>query len=292
MRGRVIANFGQLVAVRDKQDKIIQCKTRRRTGLIVSGDWIEYSSLDEKQYVIDSIEPRRSCLARPDRRKQNKPLAANLDQLLVVFAPKPEPDWTLVSSYLVYAAHHGLKATLLLNKKDLLTAANKAEILEWIERFTDIGYTAISTCCKEETGLNHLLPELKQRTSVLVGQSGVGKSSIVKALLPDQQVQVQAISAATGLGSHTTTTTTLYKLATDGELIDSPGVRQFSVEQLSPESIREGFIEFAQYSDDCQFSDCTHLHEPGCAVLAAVEKGLIAKPRWQHYQELLERVSA
>ena len=289
MRGRVIANFGQLVAVRDDEANIIQCKTRRSTGLIVSGDWVEYKKVGSEDYIIEKMTPRRSCLARPDRRNQNKALAANIDQLFIVFAPKPEPDWIMVSAYLVYAAHHNLEATLVLNKKDLLNDENKQTILGWVERYESIGYKVISTCCKSDHGLDTLVTEIEHHTSILVGQSGVGKSSIVKSLLPNQQVQINAISAATGLGSHTTTTTMLYQLANKGELIDSPGVRQFSVEQLDAESIRHGFIEFAPYAGNCQFSDCTHQHEPSCAVLTAVANGDIAKPRWQHYKELLNR---
>lgn len=289
MRGRVIANFGQRLAVRNQAGEMIQCNSLRRFGLLVSGDWIEYQQQNNQSYVIKQVFPRRSSLERPDRRGRPKPLAANIDQLLVVVASIPAPDWVMVSAYLVYAMHHGLKAALVLNKSDLFATQGDNNFLDTANIYTYLDYPVIKTSCKSGAGINELKKILTGHTSVLVGQSGVGKSSIVKQLLPDQQIQINAVSAATGQGSHTTTTTMLYQCNNGGELIDSPGVRQFSIVHLPAESIRKGFIEFNEYSDQCQFANCSHIQEPGCAVIAAVEEGSVVKQRWQHYKELLNR---
>jgi ribosome biogenesis GTPase len=153
--------------------------------------------------------------------------------------------------------------------------------------YQHLGYAVIRNSCKTENGLDELKMLLKQHTGILIGQSGVGKSSIIKSLLPDKDIQTQAISAATGFGAHTTTTAMLYHLPESGEIIDSPGVREFNVSHLDAETIRSGFIEFRKLQDSCKFNNCTHLHEPGCAVLNAVTQNEIDAQRWENYRKLL-----
>lgn len=288
MHGQVIANFGQLAAVRDDGGNLLQCRTQRRTGLVVCGDEVECRGRPDGGWVVERRLPRRTTLARPDRKGRLKPLAANIDQLLIVIAPRPAPDWTLVCAYLAYAHHQALRPVLVLNKTDQLDPGEHAALLDTAEVYAGI-CPVVRTSCKKPGRIQPLREILNARTSVLTGQSGVGKSSVVKALLPDQDVQTRAVSEATGLGSHTTTTTMLYRLGDAGALIDSPGVRQFNVAHLEPRAIRRSFTEFNDYAAQCRFDDCTHLHEPGCAVLQAVEVGELAGVRWEHYRDLLKQ---
>lgn len=294
MQGRVIANFGPAIAVEIPDGeipngKIVACHSRRKLDLIVCGDWVEWQPQagNPGTGVIEKCLPRTSTLSRPDRKGLPKPLAANFDQLLIVTAPIPEPDSYLTDAYLVYAEHIGTSPVIVFNKEDLAKTNDQLEQLQ--QRYRQLGYTVIHSSCKATDGLAGLKKQLAGHISILVGQSGVGKSSIVKNLLPDRDIQTGAVSTATGLGMHTTTTTMLYHLEEGGNLIDSPGVREFPLTHLEPETIRDGFIEFRQQSP-CRFNDCTHLREPGCSVLAAVEAGRINKERWQNYKKMLETV--
>jgi ribosome biogenesis GTPase len=291
MQGRVIANFGAAVAVETADEKIIGCHGRRKLDLIVCGDRVEWQpqagNLDAG--VIEERLPRTSTLSRPDKKGSPKPLAANFDQLLIVTAPLPEPDPYLTDAYLVYAEHIGTSPVIVFNKEDLAEINIDVHFEQLQQRYRQLGYPVVHSSCKIPDGLAGLKKQLVGHTSILVGQSGVGKSSIVKNLLPDRDIQTGVVSTATGLGMHTTTTTMLYHLEEGGDLIDSPGVREFPLTHLEPEAIRNGFIEFRE-QPPCRFNDCTHLREPGCAVLAAVEAGRIDKERWQNYKKMLGSV--
>jgi ribosome biogenesis GTPase len=292
LEGRVVANFGQRAAVRTADRNLIRCHIRRRPGLVVCGDFVVYKEQADGGFVIEQCLPRGGTLARPDRKGRLKPLAANIDRLVVVIAPRPQPDWVMVDAFVTYAAQQGLQARLLLNKADTLddTPAS-AELTRTGALYAECAGPVIHSSCHTGAGIDELAGALAHGTAVLVGQSGVGKSSIVQALLPDQAVQTRAISSVTGLGSHTTTTTMLYQLGS-GALIDSPGVREFDIGHIEPGALQRGFPEFDDHAPHCRFSDCTHVHEPGCAVKAAVDNALIAEVRWRHYRRLLERYKA
>lgn len=291
MQGRVIANFGAAIAVEITDEKIIGCHSRRKLDLVVCGDWVEWQPQtgNPQAGIIERLLPRTSTLSRPDRKGQLKPLAANFDQLLIVSSPIPEPDSCLIDAYLVYAEHIGTSPVIVFNKDDLIENHKDAHFDKLQKRYRQLGYSVVHSSCKTREGLADLKRQLADHTSILVGQSGVGKSSIVKNLLPDRDIQTGAVSTATGLGAHTTTTTMLYHLKEGGNLIDSPGVREFSLSHLEPQTIRGGFIEFREHPP-CRFNDCTHLREPGCTILAAVEAGRIDKERWQNYKKMLETV--
>ena len=288
MPARVIANFGRNLVVRTENGSLVSCFARKRLGLIVCGDFVEWSKQTDGSCVIQSVKKRESELARPDRQKNLKPLAANLQQIVVVLSPQPRPDWLMLTSYQLYAACHNIDLVILLNKVDTLTDQNRIELTESINIYKTIGLETIKISCKEKKGIRKLLSTFANKTSILVGQSGVGKSSIINLMLPDQAIQTTAISAATGLGSHTTTTTTLYRLPENGELIDSPGVRQFKIDYLDKDSVQDNFVEFNEFRNKCKFKNCNHLQEPGCAVHVAAEQGLISALRWQHYNQLMQ----
>lgn len=289
MHGQVIANFGAVQAVETPDGNIICCNSRRKLELVVCGDWVDWQPQtgNAQAGIIEEILSRTSTLSRPDRKRQLKPLAANFDQLLIVSAPIPEPDSYLIDTHLVYAEHIGTSPAIVFNKEDLAENNENVHFEQLQQYYLQLGYPVVHSSCKIAGGLDQLKKQLAGHTSVLVGQSGVGKSSIAKNLLPDRDIQTGAVSTATGLGMHTTTTTMLYHLKEGGKLIDSPGVREFSLIHLEPEVICNGFIEFRELPP-CRFNDCSHLREPGCAVLAAVEAGKVHKERWKNYKKMLE----
>lgn len=284
---RVVANFGATVAVRryGKTD-IIQATPLRSLPLLVAGDLVAIEADDETNVRVTELQPRSSVLQRADRR-QLKPLAANLTHLGIVSATPPAIDTLLIDQFCLAANRAGVSAIIIFNKADLLTGEALDEAQQWLAVYRDIGYPGVMIDTKTPGGMQPLLDELPGRILTLVGASGVGKSSIVQQLLPDFDVRIGAISRATGMGSHTTSVTCWYDLPDDAGIIDSPGVRQYSVAHLSARDVRMGFLELAEAAAACRFSDCSHQVEPGCAVQQALAEGSIAAWRFANYQKLL-----
>ncbi len=283
-QGRVIVSFGAESVVATDSHGLLRCTTRRRTGRTVSGDTVDWSGTPPHQCVIDAIHPRRNTLVRTDYRGREKPLAANLDQLLIVCAPEPEPDPRLVDRYLVLATHLGLQPLLAMNKADLARPELPATLREASSRNA---CPVFHVSAASGDGLDDLTAALAGCTTLLVGQSGVGKSSLINALVPDRQARTQAISEASGQGRHTTTETTMYPLPGGGDLVDSPGVRILRLGHLARDTIQTGFPEIAQQAPHCEFRDCEHGEEPGCAVQTAVSRGDIHPSRLTSFHELL-----
>jgi ribosome biogenesis GTPase len=286
--GLVIANFGATLAVENSEGQVLRCATRKELPLVVCGDRIRWQPQTGGGGVAVSLEPRRNVLSRVDRRGREKPLAANVDRLLIVAAPRPPLQRQLLDRYLVLAEHVACEALLVLHKNDLAEYC-QPEMQELRDYYAGLGYPVLSTNARTPSGLTPLREALRAHTGILVGPSGVGKSSIVAGLLPDRDVQIGALSASSGLGRHTTTTTTLYHLPGGGSLIDSPGIRDFPLDNFSAPQIRDGFREFAAFSDACRFANCMHLSEPGCAVRAAVGKQ-IQSQRWESYRAIVTAV--
>jgi len=284
--GLVIANFGPAVIVEDAAGSACRCAVRQNLGTLVCGDQVVWQSADADSGVVVAVEPRRTLLTRPDASGRTKPVAANLDQVIIVVAPRPELNEALIDRYLAAIALIDCQALLLVNKIDLLAAAALTELEARLAVYRQIGYPSLAASVRTGQGLAALRERLTGRASILVGQSGVGKSSLIKALLPQREIRVQALSEATGLGLHTTTTSMLYHLPDGGELIDSPGVRGFALGALTPAELDRGFIEFAPYLGCCQFSNCSHTVEPGCALLAAVAQGAIDARRLASYRQI------
>lgn len=282
--GRIISNHGAKVALESSNGRIMRASARKKLGLVVCGDWVDYE-LTGDTAVVTRIHERTSSFERPDRRRRLKPLASNIDQIIIVSAHQPGIDLALIDAYLVSANHMHIDAVLVFNKTDL--PHNEKQTFKWCEYYTNIGYTCLNTSITSDGGLNTLREQLKNKTSIFVGQSGVGKSSLLNCLLPEHNVQVGALSEATGLGSHTTTAANLYHFPSGGDLIDSPGVREFATWQYTPEQIRTYFKEFEALKDQCKFNNCMHLKEPQCAVIKAVNNGQIAKWRMENYKKLL-----
>ena len=285
---RVVANFGAAVAVLHDSGKIVRAVPLSKVPQLVAGDLVKTEPESGGSHRVTELIERSSVLSRIDRRGQPKPLAANVTHLAIVSAVKPGIDQLLIDQFCIAAELAGIEAMIVVNKADLLSDDGRQECEAMLAVYRRIGYPAVMVDTKNEGQLEPLLDQLDDRTLVLVGASGVGKSSIVQQLLPDLDVRVGAVSEATGLGAHTTTVTFWYEHDSGGSIIDSPGVRQYSVAHLSPEEVRRGYREMADLSVDCKFSDCSHVVEPDCAVKAALASGEIAQWRYDNYLKLLE----
>lgn len=286
---RVVANFGAAVAVLHDSGDLVRAVPLRALPQLVAGDLVKTEPDSGGAHRVTELIERSSVLSRIDRRGQPKPLAANVTHLAVVSAVKPGIDQLLIDQFCIAAELAGINAIIVVNKADLLTDEQRQECEVMLDVYRRIGYPAVMVDTKHDGQLAPLLEQLNDRTLVLVGASGVGKSSIVQRLLPDLDVRVGAVSEATGLGSHTTTVTFWYEHDSGGSIIDSPGVRQYSVSHLSPQEVRRGYRELAEQSINCKFSDCSHIVEPDCAVKAALETGEIAQWRYDNYLKLLEQ---
>ncbi|MEN8176535.1 MAG: ribosome small subunit-dependent GTPase A [Pseudomonadota bacterium] len=289
--GTVVSRHGANLAVADNRGEVHHCLLRQNLGEVVAGDHVVWHPSGDAGGVVTAVEPRRALLTRPNASGHLKPLAANLTQLVVVIAPEPAPSGYLVDQYLAAAELNGLGTIIAINKSDLLGTVTP-EALQRMDRYADIGYPLVTSSTKTADGVKQLEKRLKAQNSILVGQSGVGKSSLVKALLPDRDIQVGQISQATGLGRHTTTTATLYQLAGGGTLIDSPGVRSFRLPPMTPMALAEGFREFHPYLGKCRFSNCSHGGENGCALRAAVAAGKVPGWRLESYLHMAERLAS
>ena len=281
--GTVVVRHGRSLVIADEKRRLVNCQFRQNLGDIVCGDKVIWHSTDDGDGVVTAVRERTTLLSRPDYGGHEKPLAANLTQLVIVAAPSPPPTGYLLDQYLAAAGHFGLRAILVLNKADLLNEED-GELLERFETYKRIGYRVLHVSTKQHTGEEKLRNSLMNESSILVGQSGVGKSSLVNMLLPDLDVQTGALSDRSGLGKHTTSSATLYFLPQGGTLIDSPGVRSFRLLIVDRAELEQGFREFAPFLGHCQFSDCRHEQEPGCALTEAVESGKIADWRLNHFR--------
>lgn len=284
-QGTVISYFGNSVAVEGENGQVFQCHLKRNQDLPVVGDEVMWQ-LEGETGIILSILPRKSVLSKGDARGKTKPLAANVDYIVIVMAPPPIFSEYLVDRYLVAAELLGIKAILVINKSDLLSQEASQSLGLQLSSYEAIPYPVILTSVLTGAGLDSLNAYLKDKTAVLVGPSGVGKSSIIAALSA-QDIRVNDVSPK-GAGKHTTTATRLYHLPSGGRLIDSPGVREFTLWPVTEAEILKGFKEFTKDKAECRFRDCKHRAEPGCAVQKAVEDGKISPQRFENYLELMK----
>ncbi|MDN3518334.1 ribosome small subunit-dependent GTPase A [Aquisalimonas lutea] len=286
-QGRVLVTYGTESVVETADGTLVRCLTRRRTGRPVCGDRVDWSGRPPGECVIQAIHPRRNTLIRTDYRGHEKPLAANLDQLLFMCAPEPAPDARLMDRYLVLAESLGITPLIAVNKQDL--AADPALAMPGMvtDAASRHGFAVHAVSAASGQGLEALAQALTGMTTLLAGQSGVGKSSLINALVPDRHVRTQEISATSGQGRHTTTATTLYSLPDGGAIVDAPGVRTLRLGHLSRASIQQGFPEIAALAAHCTYRDCEHGDEPGCAVRSAAAEQRISATRLRNFRELL-----
>jgi ribosome biogenesis GTPase / thiamine phosphate phosphatase len=286
LEGLVIAHLGQGIAV-EHDHKITLCQTRRRLETVAVGDRVLWSLSSPGQGRIEEILPRHSLLARPSRNDKIRPVAANIDTVFVVFAVEPYCDFLLIDQYLAVCESHTINAALVLNKTDL---PQSDSIEKELLAYQNLSYPLYRVSARAASGLDELKGALKDQVSMLAGQSGVGKSSLTNAIIPDKALKTNTLSATTQHGRHTTTAATLYHLNDGGALIDSPGVAIFGLAGLSEQQLAYGYREFQPLLDKCQFNNCRHLHDKGCAVRAAAENGENSMARYQRFLKLREKL--
>jgi ribosome biogenesis GTPase / thiamine phosphate phosphatase len=279
----VTATYGRHLLVRDDSGRERKARPFGRGLVIVAGDNV--SCRDDPRanetHVLE-LRPRRNALYRSNLRGGAEPVVANLSQLIVVIAPRPVPDLFVLDRYIAAATSGGISATLVLNKQDL---GIDEDLQKELGVYKDIGYDWLACSTRSGDGMDAVFAACAGATTALVGQSGVGKSSLTRRLVPDAEVQIGDLVRAEE-GRHTTTASRLFDLPGGGSLIDSPGVRDFApaVDQLDASHL--GFIEVARLAPECRFADCRHMREPGCAVIAAVAAGTMHARRYESYRRL------
>ncbi len=284
--GLVIAHFGQQVEVESADGSSHRCHLRTHLDNLVTGDRVVWREGVPTGVVVAQLE-RGSLLERPDPQGRLRPVAANIDTVVVVVAAQPEPHANLIDRYLVAAEAIGMRPLLLLNKSDLIDDDNRQQIDDLLALYQGIGYRVIRSSTASEHGLDELQQTLQEHISIFVGQSGVGKSSLVNALLPGTDTRVGALSQGRAKGRHTTTTARLFHFPGGGDLIDSPGIREFGLLNLDRDTVASGFVEFRPHLGHCRFRDCKHEQEPGCALLEALERGEIPPLRMHSYRQII-----
>lgn len=290
LSGTVITNYGSQVDIEWHTEpftgKIVRCFVRANIPALVTGDKIVWRPA-EPQGVVVALEPRQSELIRPDNYGKLRPVAANIDRIGVVFAVQPTPKSNLLDRYLVAAEAQGIEPFLVLNKTDLLDQQVNLDIDSIVQSYKSIGYRVISVSAENNDGMDDLKTYITDKSCIFVGQSGVGKSSLINQLVPENNSAVGALSEATNEGTHTTTASKLIHLDTGGVIIDSPGIREFALTHLDKEKIIQGFRDFQPFLGHCKFRDCNHENDDGCALIAAVAAGKLQQYRLDNYRQII-----
>lgn len=285
LTGLVVAAFGKRYEVELADKRRISCVTRGKKTDIASGDQVEIKLTDHFEGVIESIAERKTLLYRSNTFK-SKLLAANVTQVVIVLATQPSFYEALLNKCLVAAEASGIKVLIVLNKCDL---AND-DAIEKLRTYQTLGYQTLQLAAVDD--ISPIRAFLEGEQSVMVGQSGMGKSTIINALLPNEYARTQETSVALDSGKHTTTATRLYHLDNRSTLIDSPGLQEFGLAHVTQTALEQAFIEFRPFLGHCRFNNCKHMHEPDCAVLAQLATGTITASRVAQYQAICTELNA
>ncbi|MGO2012633.1 MAG: small ribosomal subunit biogenesis GTPase RsgA [Pseudoalteromonas sp.] len=291
----VISRFGQHADIETQTGEVLRCNIRRTVSGIVCGDEVIFRrakvSEGDLAGVIEAIQERRSQLTRPDFYDGVKVVAANIDQILMVSAVLPEFTASIIDRYLVACEDMGIEPILVLNKIDLIDDEGLAVINSTLDIYRGLGYQVLLVSNTSGEGIVELKQALVGKNNIFVGQSGVGKSTLVNTVLPDAEILTKQVSENSGLGQHTTTVSRLHHLPSGGNLIDSPGIREFGLWHLDVERVTWCFKEFREFIGGCRFRDCKHLNDPGCIIRQAVDDGDISGLRFDSYHRILETMA-
>lgn len=277
--GLIVAAYGKRYNVELPDGRILSCVTRGKKVDNAAGDRVTVTLTANNEGVIEKTAERTTLLYRSNAYK-SKVLAANVTQILIVLATQPSFYEDLLNRCLVAAEAAGIRAVILLNKCDL----RNPQALQKLEQYAALGYLTLQLNARQS--VEALKPLLAGHTSVLVGQSGMGKSTIINSLLPEARSKTQEISTTLDSGKHTTTATHLYHLDQDSAIIDSPGLQEFGLYHINETELEYAFVEFRPFIGHCKFNNCTHTHEPDCAILKAVQAGSIPPERLQIFQQI------
>ncbi|MFK8066882.1 MAG: ribosome small subunit-dependent GTPase A [Gammaproteobacteria bacterium] len=297
--GKVITNFGKKVLVEVEHGKKIKCSIRQNLGKLVAGDEVVWEQgLEASTGIISQLKERTNLLSRPGFRGEMRMIAANISLIGIVVPVVPGIHPDMIDRYLVASSQLGIPSFIILNKIDLIVEQAHWEAIEEIlQPYIDLEIPIVQTSNlkNEQQRLqprDALHAQLSDHVSVFVGASGAGKSSLINSLMPDLDIRIGELSEATGLGSHTTSNSILYHLPSGGDLIDSPGIRQFTPEPCSLSELEQHFDDFEAFLGKCKFNNCTHTHEPDCEIIQAIDDGHISAQRLQSFHRLLQEFEA
>jgi ribosome biogenesis GTPase / thiamine phosphate phosphatase len=286
---RVVESFGRRVIVEAATGDRLPAELFGKRLNCVCGDDVRIrrpsqSSGDVTKVV--TVAPRRTLFARTDSRGRTEPLAANIALLAVIVAPEPDPDFYIADRYLAGAALAGVAGAVIVNKSDMVSA-NAAAFRALIRDYERAGYPVLVVSALCDAGVDAIAGLIGRRAAMLVGQSGVGKSTLTNRLAPQSTRATRELSESTGEGRHTTVSTASFRMPEGGELIDSPGVRDYAPPLVEDAMVQVGWPELLSLAPQCRFNNCLHLREPGCAVTAAVQEKLLSPRRYESYKRLL-----
>ena len=285
--GLVISKHGAELVIEISNGQHIRCIPRKKLPTIVCGDSVIWEKPSNSQGVVTGLNSRTTLLSRPNNSGVIKPIAANITQMLIVCAIKPNYDFSLIDNYLVAAELLKITPVLIINKIDLLNEDELKDLRNKFNCYEKLNYQLYFTSIFNSNSMELFVEKLNENTSIFVGQSGVGKSSLINFLLPNLNLKTRALNDSINLGKHTTSSTTLYHLPSSGSIIDSPGVREFKLWRVNQLDAAWSFPEFRPFIDQCKFRDCAHLNEPGCAIKSALENNYITERRYQSYKRIL-----